>query len=152
MKKIVLTLSAIMLLIAVSVTKSYADDKIITVQQLPAKAQQFIKKHFADKQVSYTAKDTDLLDGDYKVMFSDGCKVEFNSKGDWEKVDCVGGCVPAAIIPAPIAKYITANYKDVCAKEIKFDKELISSRYKVELQNTMELVFDKQGNFVGIDD
>lgn len=148
MKKILATL----LCTFAVVFAANAEDKPINLTQLPAVAQQFIKKHFSDKQFSYATKDTDLFDGEYKVVFADGDKVEFDSKGNWNDVECrqsVEG-VPAAIIPASIQKYLTQHYKTAKVVDIEYDKEF-RSMYEVKLNTGLELKFDKQGTLVGID-
>lgn len=148
MKKILATL----LCTFAVVFAANAEDKPINLTQLPAVAQQFIKKHFSDKQFSYATKDTDLFDGEYKVVFADGDKVEFDSKGNWNDVECRQSAegVPAAIIPASIQKYLTQHYKTAKVVDIEYDKEF-RSMYEVKLNTGLELKFDKQGTLVGID-
>lgn len=148
MKKILATL----LCTFAVVFAANAEDKPINLTQLPAVSQQFIKKHFSDKQFSYATKDTDLFDGEYKVVFADGDKVEFDSKGNWNDVECRQSAegVPAAIIPASIQKYLTQHYKTAKVVDIEYDKEF-RSMYEVKLNTGLELKFDKQGTLVGID-
>lgn len=149
MKKILATL----LCTFAVVFAANAEDKPINLSQLPAVAQQFIKTHFADKQFSYATKDTDLFDGEYKVVFANGDKVEFDSKGNWNDIECRQSPegVPAAIIPASIKQYLAQNYKTAKVLDIEYDKEF-KSTYEVKLNTGMELKFNKQGVLVGIDD
>lgn len=127
-----------------------AEDKPITVTQLPTVSQKFLKTHFAGKQVSFATKDTDLFDGEYKVVFDNGDKVEFDSKGNWKDVECLHSEVPAAIIPATVKNYLAKNYKTAKVVDIEYDKEF-KSTYEVKLNTGLELKFDKQGTLVGID-
>lgn len=155
MKKLIMTLSAIILLMATAVSVSYADETTIPADQLPDQAIQFIKNNFPGKKIIYTGIEGGIFKGDYKVVLSDESEIEFTPKGDWEKIDCNKGCVPAKVVPSKISKYIAANYKGVCVSEIEYDTKLIGSLgavYKVKLQNGIELKFNKEGEFKKIDD
>ena len=63
---------------------SCMNDKAITIDRLPQDAQDFVTSHFADRQIARIEKDWP----EFKVKFVDGCKLEFDSKGNWTKVDC----------------------------------------------------------------
>ena len=64
------------------------DDKPIQVTQMPQLAQQFIKQHFSDSKVALAKMESDFLYKSYEVIFTNGNKVEFDKKGNWEEVDC----------------------------------------------------------------
>ena len=74
-------------------------------------------------------------------------KLEFNKSGDWTEVDCEPNEVPNAIVPDKILEYISAKYTDNYI--VKIEKKW--SNYKVELNNDVELVFNKDGGFKYID-
>ena len=63
------------------------DDKPIQVTQMPQLAQQFIKQHFSDSKVALAKMESDFLYKSYEVIFTNGNKVEFDKKGNWEEVD-----------------------------------------------------------------
>ena len=129
-------------------TVAYADDdKPIQVTQMPQPAQQFIKQHFADSKVALAKMESDFFYKSYEVIFTNGNKVEFDKKGNWEEVNCKFTSVPAAIIPAAIQKYVTTNYPDVKVLKIERDKK----EYEVKLSNRVELKFDLQFNLIDID-
>ena len=46
---------------------------------------------------------------EYEVLLSDGCKVEFNEKGEWMSVECKYSEIPVGIIPTVIAEDIARN-------------------------------------------
>lgn len=124
------------------------NDKPIQVTELPKSAQSFIKNHFADQSVAVAKMETDFMDKSYDVIFTNGDKVEFDKKGKWTKVDCKHGQVPQGIIPMPIQKYIAKNYPD--AKVIKI--ELTDRKgYEVDLNNGLDIEFDKRMNVKDID-
>ena len=125
-----------------------AQKKTITVTQLPAAAQTFIKTHFAGQNADYIVEDKGLLDTDYEVRLANGTEIEFDEKGNWDEIDGNRNILPTAIIPKGIATYTTANYKG--HNVVKIDKK--RSGYEVELSNGVELEFDTAGKFLRLDD
>lgn len=120
-------------------------DVPVPVDQLPDAIKTFVQQHFPENPIVYAEKDWDS----YECRLNNGTKVEFNAKGEWKKVDCeMMTVVPAAIIPAPIQEYVKATFAD--SPIVKIDKERYG--YKVELANDLELMFNKQGAFMGMDD
>lgn len=125
-----------------------ARDEIISEQQLPAAAKTFVKQYFKNRTVSLAKKDVDPGSTSFDVVLNSGTKIEFNAKGEWKEVDCAPAAVPAALVPAAIAKYVKANYANL--KIVKIERD--AAGYDIELSNDVDLQFDKQGNFVRIDD
>ena len=124
------------------------NDKPIQVSEMPKAAQLFIKNHFADLSVAMAKVETDFLDKNYDVVFTNGNKVEFDKKGNWTNVDCEHTQVPVAILPEAIRQYVAKNYPD--AKVLKI--ELTDRKgYDVELSNGFELEFDKRMNVIDVD-
>lgn len=145
MKKILLLLVC---LFSLQTVVRADDDRPIAVTQLPASAQQFIKKHFAGNQVAFAKMEKDWFSKSYDVTFTNGNKLEFDEKGEWTEVDCKYTSVPAAIVPKAIAYYVAQNYKDV--RILKIDRD--TRDYEVKLSNRLELKFDLQFNLIDIDD
>jgi hypothetical protein len=56
--------------------------------------------------------------------------------------------VPTAIIPAAINEYVAAKHAGQYVVQIGKD----GKNYEVELNSTIEMVFDKNGNFLRYDD
>lgn len=123
-------------------------DVIITVDKLPAAAQTFIKEYFPGSDISYAKKDKELTKTTYEVVLQDGTEIDFDSKGQWDKIDCKRAAVPAMLIPDAIATYVQTNFPGQAI--VKIDKELFG--YEIELLNDLELKFDKNGRLVNIDD
>ena len=138
MKTTKLFLVAVICMLAQSLT-SLADDRMIPVSQLPAAVTTFVTKNFPGKNITYAEKE---------VMLDDGAKIDFDKKGNWDKVDCETYAVPAALVPAAIAQYVKTNFPG--AKIVKIDKE--RHGYDIELSNDMELKFNKSGALIGMDD
>ena len=123
-------------------------DRPIAVENLPQKAQQFIKKYFANVGVTYVTEDRDVISKDYEVMFADGTKVDFAGNGEWTSVECKGVAVPADIVPQQIKDYVKQNYPDVQIRKIDRDR----NDYEVSLSNRLELTFNKDFKLIEIDD
>ena len=145
MKKIVFLFIS---LFAMNLVAMAGNDKPIQVSEMPKAAQLFIKNHFADLSVAMAKVETDFLDKNYDVVFTNGNKVEFDKKGNWTNVDCEHTQVPVAILPEAIRQYVAKNYPD--AKVLKIE---VTDRkgYDVELSNGFELEFDKRMNVIDVD-
>ena len=145
MKKIVFLFIS---LFAMNLVAVAGNDKPIQVSEMPKAAQLFIKNHFADLSVAMAKVETDFLDKNYDVVFTNGNKVEFDKKGNWTNVDCEHTQVPVAILPEAIRQYVAKNYPD--AKVLKIE---VTDRkgYDVELSNGFELEFDKRMNVIDVD-
>ena len=145
MKKILILITC---LLAAPTIALADDDKPITVDQLPARAQQFIQQHFSGVKISYAKQDSDWFDKNYEVFFVDGNKVEFRKNGDWKEVDCQYNEIPAGIVPAEIDAFVAQNHTG--RKIVKIDRD--SRDYEVELDNDLDLKFDMRYNLIGYDD
>lgn len=147
MKKFTILLAATALM-ASSVPAFAGNDRPITVGELPASSQQFIKAHFAGVEVSYAKVDEELFDKDYKVVFVNGSKIEFAKDGQWKEVDCKYGEVPAAVVPQQIRDYVTNHFAG--RKVVGIDRD--RRDYEVKLDNDVDLKFDLKFRLIEIDD
>ena len=146
MKKLMILLAGLFLC---SAPVAYADnDKPITVDQLPEKAQQFLRQHFPNEKVSLAKSERDFLELTYEVIFTNGMKVEFTKDGQWKDVDCRYASVPKGIVPAQITKKVQELYPEATIRQIDRD----SRDYEVKLSNGLELTFDLKFNLIDIDD
>ena len=82
------------------------------------------------------------------VYLNDGTEVDFDARNQWEKVDCHTKAVPAALVPSAIASYVKANYQSLPITKIDNNRY----GYDIELSNGLELKFNANGQFMGIDD
>ncbi|MBQ5817890.1 MAG: PepSY-like domain-containing protein [Bacteroidaceae bacterium] len=146
MKKILVIILAVFSLGVITVKAD--NDRVITKDALPAKAQQFVNAHFASVKISYIKEDRDFFDRNYELVFADGSKIEFGRNGEWVDVDCRYNSVPQAIVPAAIQTYVKSNFPDVKIIEIERKR----GNHEVKLSNKLELVFDKNLKIKGIDD
>lgn len=140
--------SLALIALSISCFACNAQKRNITIKELPATAQSFIKTNFPNQAASYIIEDKDLSGTEYEVRFTGGAEVEFDGQGNWKEVDTNKSLMPAGVLPKNIATYIAQNYKGQQVEKI----EKKHRGYKVEFVNDLELEFDSNGNFLRIDD
>jgi len=145
MKKIFLMLIGFLLIQTAAHAGHY---KMIAFSELPAEARNFVSSKFPNREISYTAKERDFLEVNYKVIFVDGNKLEFDRNGQWEEIDFKFSAIPDVAVPAPIRDFIAKQHAGQTILEIERDRW----DYEVKLSNDMELRFDNDLNFIGLDD
>ena len=143
-KSIYVVLAAICILLT-----ACAKDQLITFEQLPAAAQQVVNEHFAVENVAYITMDRDLFDKEYEVRFNDGAELKFEKDGSLEKVDCKLQAVPEALIPAAVLEYVQTQFPE--AFIVEWGKNDLWG-WKAELNNKLDLKFNRNFEFIGIDD
>ena len=143
MKKMILML---VMMFALTSCQSQ-ENKVITFDKLPSKAQSFIKSNFSNMNILQIVKDNELFDKEYVVYFTEGSKIEFNKKGDWEDIEIKTG-VQKSILNASINNFITKNHQNTKVIDINKDKR----DYEVKLDNSIEIVFNLNGDFLRYDD
>ncbi|MBQ4547804.1 MAG: PepSY-like domain-containing protein [Bacteroidales bacterium] len=144
MKKHILTLAAVLLLSFTSCAK----DNLTQLEQLPTKAQEFVRTYFGDYTIQYVFSDKEFADVDYKVRFEDGTEIEFNAKGEWTDVSGNRNCIPTGFILKEITNFVEKNHKDLCITDIERD----FNRFTVELNGHLEIEFNNKGKFISYDD
>lgn len=142
MKKFILTIMAVTLSLACT-----ADDRPVTIEQLPAAARSFIEANYPDATISYAYVDDDLLRPDYTVRLSNGVEIEFEHSGALEKISSRAG-IPEGIIPVQITEYVNTHYPDALIIEYEVGRK----EYEVKLTNGLELKFNSGFRLVVIDD
>ena len=131
-----------------SFTACTAGEKVITYPELPLEAQRLIEKHFQKTDVSVVIMEKDVLDTEYEVRLTDGTKIEFEKDGELKKIDCGSNAAPEALLPEPVRQYVKTNFPNTFVTEWGKDDR----RWKAELSNGVDLIFDRNNQFVGIDD
>lgn len=144
MKKTIFTLIVALCCTITACTK----DRLITFAELPQSAQTTVQNYFDVNQVSYVTEDVELLGKEYEVRLTDGAKLEFKSDGSLKKIDCQYNPVPEALIPALVLEQVKAKFPQNFIIEWGED----DWGWKAELNNKLELKFNRNFDFVGIDD
>ncbi len=150
MKKILLLTISILLNFSV-----FADGLPIQPEELPANAKTFIAEYFSKETILLATFEKEVGDKSYEVKFKNGSEIEFDKDGNWTSIEVKQGSIPIQIISktnSAIYKYISTSstYKQMKIKEFSI-KDDLRKGYSLELENGIELEFDKKGNFLRID-
>lgn len=133
------------MLIAVSAT---ASAQMISVNELPVQAKEFVDTHFKSAKVVQVEKDAPLgLVREYTVILENGIKIEFNKKGDWKEVEAKKAKLPNSVTPEKIRKYVSAEFPQTEIRKIEKD----SRGYEVSISNGLDLKFNLSADFIKID-
>lgn len=148
MKRIIRILTiAICCMVSCNMVANAGNDKPITVNALPAKAQTLLSNHFNGQKVMLATIESGVISKSYDVVLQNGTKLEFDKKGNLTEIDCKQGTVPALLIPQAIKNYLKENYAGQSVKKIEMNK----NEYEVELANGLDLTFNKHFQLIDID-
>jgi hypothetical protein len=141
--------AAMVVLIAGSSFQAIGQEKVIEVNNLPKAAQSFISSNYGNDKVALVKSEKELMQSiEYKVVLASGIELEFDSKGNWTEVDAKSKSVPQGIVPAKIKSYVQKSFPNNNIVQINKD----SKGYEVELTNGIEVKFNKNAEFIKIDD
>lgn len=148
MKRIMrILMIAICCMMSFNIVANAGNDKPINVNELPAKAQTLLSKHFKGQKVMLATIESGVVSRSYDVVLRNGTKLEFDKKGNLTEIDCKQGIVPNQLIPQPIKNYLKENYRGETVRKIELNKK----EYEVELANGIDLTFNKHFQLIDID-
>ena len=148
MKRILrILMIAICCMVLCNMVANADNDKPISVNALPAKAQTLLSQHFNGQKVMLATIETGVINKSYDVVLQNGTKLEFDKKGNLTEIDCKQGKVPAKLIPQAIRNHLKKNYPAQAVKKIEMSK----NEYEVELANGLDLTFNKHFQLIDID-
>lgn len=148
MKRIMrIVMIAIYCMMSFNIVANAGNDKPINVNELPAKAQTLLSKHFKGQKVMLATIESGVVSRSYDVVLRNGTKLEFDNKGNLTEIDCKQGIVPSQLIPQPIKNYLKENYRGEAVRKIELNKK----EYEVELTNGIDLTFNKHFQLIDID-
>ena len=138
---------AICCMVSCNMAANAGNDKPISVNALPAKAQTLLNNHFNSQKVMLATIESGVVSRRYDVVLQNGTKLEFDKKGNLTEINCKQGIVPALLIPQAIKNYLKDNYAGQSVKKIEMNK----NEYEVELTNGLDLTFNKHFQLIDID-
>ena len=138
---------AICCMVSSNMVANADNDKPISVNALPAKAQTLLSQHFNGQKVMLATIESGVVSRSYDVVLQNGTKLEFDKKGNLTEIDCKQATVPAKLIPQAIRNYLKENYPAQAVKKIEMNK----NEYEVELANGLDLTFNKHFQLIDID-
>ena len=93
---------AICCMVSCNMVANAGNDKPISVNALPAKAQTLLSQHFNGQKVMLATIESGVVSRSYDVVLQNGTKLEFDKKGNLTEIDCKQGIVPVQLIPQAI--------------------------------------------------
>ena len=138
---------AIYCILSCNILASAGNDKPISVNTLPIKAQILLTNYFGNQKVALATIESSVVNKSYDVVLQNGTKLEFNKKGELTEIDCKQGVVPVNLIPLSIKNYLQNNYPGQSVKKLEIKKK----EYEVELFNGMDLTFNKHFQLIDTD-
>jgi len=139
MKKIIII--AVMFL---GFTISANAQKKIEVTELPKPAQDFLKKHFSNREIDVVKKDAEHGEKGYEVKLKDGTEIEFWKDGSYREVDGGKKPIPTAFIPESVKDYVSKNHPNEKITHIDYGHKDLD----VDLTNNIDLEFTKEGKIL----
>jgi len=121
-------------------------ETVLDDMNIPEEISNYVNTHFPDNKIIQVVKDVDELELSYDVILEDSLSMEFNRK---KKIISIEGInkIPDSVIPEKLLNYVNNNYSEQYIIEWNLD-----NRYQeIELNNGIELKFNKEGEFIRID-
>ncbi|WP_234735528.1 PepSY-like domain-containing protein [Tellurirhabdus bombi] len=126
-------------------------DKVVPESSLPQGAVTFISTHFPQEKILQVSKERDGLKNSFDVILSNGFDLDFTDAGECTQVDGKNTAIPDAVVtPAKILTYTKANFAQQSIFSWEKDRDG-NAEYEIELSNGLDLKFDKNGDFLRID-
>lgn len=136
---------SIFCIVIIMTVAAYAS-KPLSPTKLPQSIKNFIKQNFSNASV--VSAETDAYK-EFDVRLSDGTEIDFDKNGRWEDIKNYNG-LSDSLVPSKAAEYIKNSYPNIKIIEIEAE----GSNWEIKLQNSRELLFSYEGNFLNekIDD
>lgn len=134
-----------------------AQVKVVQNNKMPKSIVNFVNANYNDRevlayQIDFTNYNFNYVD-DYEVLYENGTKLEFLKNGSLKSIDCGRlDYVKWHILPEEIAEFIKYYFTQFVVVEYsidyKFNKPI---KYKVKLNNSLELTFNKNYKVIEVD-
>lgn len=138
---------AICCMLTCNMAANAGNDKPISVNALPVKAQTLLNNHFNGQKVMLATIESGVVSRSYDVVLKNGTKLEFDKRGNLTEIDCKQGIVPDQLIPQAITNYLKENYEGQSVRKIEINRK----EYEVELTNGLDLTFNKHFQLIDIE-
>lgn len=121
-------------------------DKVLPSSEYPSEITSYIAMHFPNNRILQILKDNDGLTKEYEVLLSENINLKFNGKKEAIEIDGTTK-LPNSVIPEKILQYVTSHYPDNYITDWELDKRV----QQIKLDNNLELEFNKEGDFLKLD-
>ena len=119
----------------------------IAFKALPDKVQEEVKKNLPEQQIQFITAKKELGRYQYTFLLEDNSTYVFDSKAQLRYVEDPKG-VQDVFVPEKVLKYVQTTLPNTSITEYKVE----SGCLRATLNNKMELVFNKKGKFLRIED
>ncbi|TQD40610.1 PepSY-like domain-containing protein [Haloflavibacter putidus] len=123
------------------------NEEVLADAEIPSEILDFINTHFASSTIIKAVKETEDNQITYEIYLSGNVQLEFNQALEITQIDALTA-LPNSVLPQSILDYVAANYPD----QAIIGWELEANYQEIELANGLELEFDLNGNFIGVDE
>jgi hypothetical protein len=126
-------------------------EKLIHENELPAISRIFVETHFSGVETTAIVREKEGLNVDYTVYLANGFDIDFTKSGDWDDVDGHTSPLPEsilALLPEPLLSHVTTSFPNFLIVEVNREHY----GYEIGLSGDMDLKFDANGRFIGMDD
>ena len=138
----------IALLSMVCLTVSARGKQPIAFDALPQIVQEEIHKNFETEQIQFITSEKGIgRHYHYTFSIDDGTKIELDEKAGLIGVSNKMG-IDSVFVPAKIKEYVQKTFPNATITEYKYE----TMKQEVELNNKLDLIFDKRSAFIRIDD
>lgn len=121
-------------------------EKVMSASEYPSEITSYVATHFPNNSILQIVKESEGISKKYEVLLSENISLEFNKKKEITDID--GNTqLPNSVIPEKILQHVMANYPD----SFITDWELDDNKQKVKLNNGLELEFNKEADFLKLD-
>ena len=124
-----------------------AQDRYLQTNEFPEKIISFVQTHFPEDQIVTIKEEKERRKTEYEVKLNSRAELEFDGGLEIIKIESKSG-LPDSVLLEKIVAYVSQNYPGRKIEEWKKKKKY----QEIELDNSLELEFDFDGNFMKIDD
>lgn len=138
------TLTSLFLLLSIGCANG--QKPLVDNDQLPTSISIYITKHFPKHKIVQAILDKELFSKSYKVLLSENVQLDFDQKNQIEEIKSTTR-LPDSVIPNTILTYVKTNYPENAI--IAWERD--NREQSIELDNKIELTFNKKGKLIEID-
>lgn len=144
MKKILVVMTILVFSLAACADHHH----LVEYSELPTQSQVFLQKYFNVSDISYIERERDGGHYEYSVHLKNTTEIDFDEQGNLRSIDCKILPIPEGIVSKVVDVFVKLHYPSQFIVEYS-----IGYRYlQVELSNGVDLIFDREGHFIRIDD
>ncbi|PWH84940.1 PepSY-like domain-containing protein [Brumimicrobium oceani] len=134
------------LLLVFGALMSCQKEKIVPMEDMPSEVTDYATTHFPNNAIVQSIVDKDGFTKTYELILEGSFSLEFNRAKEIIEIDGIYE-LPNSVIPTKISEYVKANYPT----SIITGWALEDNNQEVEIDNKIELNFNKNGDFLNGD-